>query len=117
MPYAEKAWVKFENIRVLQRPDVHIVHGSVKSVDLETKTAVITRDDAETTEKYDFFVGATGLRRGWPAVPQSLTRETYLEEMRHNIEAVISSKGPILVVGGGKSLGIWFKQGLYAHAN
>lgn len=101
--YAQKAWVDYKHIKILQRPDVHFVHGSLRKVDCETKTATIqdSRTQSERIEKYDFFIGATGLRRVWPVVPQSLTREAYLEETGKHIDAVTSSSDPVLVVGGG----------------
>lgn len=103
--YAEKAWVNFKNIPVLQRPDVRFVHGTVSKIDPESKTAVILEqpDKAERSEAYDFFVAASGLRRVWPVVPQSATREDYLEEAGRHINAVVNSTAPVLVVGGGKS--------------
>ncbi|KAI1760841.1 FAD/NAD(P)-binding domain-containing protein [Hypoxylon sp. FL1150] len=101
--YAEKAWVEFKNIPVLQRPDVHLVHGTVSKIDPESKTAVILEQPhkIERSEPYDFFVAASGLRRVWPVVPQSVTRENYLEETGRHIKAVINGTAPVLVVGGG----------------
>ncbi|KAK6070595.1 hypothetical protein SCUP234_10073 [Seiridium cupressi] len=101
--YAEKAWVEFKDVKILQRPDVQFVHGSVTKVDTATKTATLreSADLHERTETYDFFIGATGLRRAWPVVPQALTRKTYLIEAGRHIDAVTSSSDPVLVVGGG----------------
>ncbi|KAI1393319.1 FAD/NAD(P)-binding domain-containing protein [Hypoxylon trugodes] len=101
--YAEKAWVKFKDIPILQRPDVRFVHGTVSSVDPESKTAIILEqpERAERSESYDFFVAATGLRRVWPVVPQSLKRDDYLQEAGRHIKAVINSTAPVLIVGGG----------------
>ncbi|KAI0180582.1 FAD/NAD(P)-binding domain-containing protein [Hypoxylon sp. FL1284] len=101
--YAEKTWVKFKDIPVLQRADVRFVHGTVSKVDPETKTATILEqpDQAERIETYDFFVAATGLRRVWPVVPQSTTRDAYLEEVGRHIDAVVNSTKPVLVIGGG----------------
>ncbi|KAI1096643.1 FAD/NAD(P)-binding domain-containing protein [Rostrohypoxylon terebratum] len=101
--YAEKAWVYYKNIPILQRPDVRFVHGTVSKVDPETKTATIIEqpNQEERTEAYDFFVAATGLRRVWPVVPQSAKRVDYLEEARRHINAVANSTAPVLIVGGG----------------
>ncbi|KAI2468965.1 FAD/NAD(P)-binding domain-containing protein [Annulohypoxylon bovei var. microspora] len=101
--YAEKAWVYYKNIPILQRPDVRFVHGTVSKVDPETKTATIVEqpNQEERAEAYDFFVAATGLRRVWPVVPQSAKKEDYLEEARRHISAVTNSTVPVLIVGGG----------------
>lgn len=101
--YAEKAWVEYKHVKILQRPDVEFVHGSVTKVDPETQTATVrvTGQEAERTEKYDFFIGATGLRRAWPVVPQSLSRKDYLVEASNHIDAVLNGNHPVLVVGGG----------------
>ncbi|KAI1213189.1 FAD/NAD(P)-binding domain-containing protein [Annulohypoxylon truncatum] len=101
--YAEKAWVYYKNIPILQRPDVRFVHGTVSKIDPETKTATIVEqpNQEERAEAYDFFVAATGLRRVWPVVPQSAKREDYLEEARRHISAVAKSTAPVLIVGGG----------------
>lgn len=101
--YAEKNWVEYKNVTILQRPDVQFVHGSVTKVDPATKTATIreSSDQHERTETYDFFISATGLRRVWPVVPSALTKKAYLIEMNRHIDAVTSSSDPVLVVGGG----------------
>jgi NADH dehydrogenase FAD-containing subunit len=101
--YAEKAWVDYKHVKILQRPDVEFVHGSVVKVDPETQTATIKEfgKDAERSEKYDFFIGATGLRRKFPVVPQSFTKKEYLEETGKHIDAVLNGTDPVLVVGGG----------------
>ncbi|KAI3336954.1 FAD/NAD(P)-binding domain-containing protein [Xylariaceae sp. AK1471] len=101
--YAEKAWVEYKHVKVLQRPNVTFVHGTVTNVDCESKTATISERKTQKTriERYDFFVAATGLRRVWPVVPQALTRETYLAEVGAHIERVLNSTAPVLVVGGG----------------
>ncbi|KAI0377131.1 FAD/NAD(P)-binding domain-containing protein [Hypomontagnella monticulosa] len=101
--YSEKAWVKFKDIPVLQRPNVRFIHGTVSKVDCDNKAATILEqpNQAERAESYDFFIAATGLRRVWPVVPQSARREEYLEETRRHIDAVTNSTAPILIVGGG----------------
>ncbi|KAH8674207.1 hypothetical protein BX600DRAFT_509393 [Xylariales sp. PMI_506] len=99
--YAEKAWVSFKDITILQRPDVRFIHGSVVKVTCEDRVAKISVKGREVSYKYDFFISATGLRRAWPAVPQSQTREEYLKEAGAHIDSVTNSKNPILVIGGG----------------
>ncbi|KAI0020859.1 FAD/NAD(P)-binding domain-containing protein [Xylariomycetidae sp. FL0641] len=106
--YAEKAWVDYKDVKILQRPDVRFVHGTLVSIDPESKTATITErgpDSSQTptqsTVAYDFFIAATGLRRAWPVVPQALSRKAYLAEAGAHIDAVRGSRAPVLVVGGG----------------
>ncbi|KAK7744350.1 hypothetical protein SLS62_010204 [Diatrype stigma] len=103
--YSEKAWVEFKDIKVLQRPNVRFIQGALSRVDPANKTATIVSDrPAHATthqEKYDFFLAATGLRRQWPVVPQSLSRKLYLQEAGRHIDAVTQSTAPVLVVGGG----------------
>ncbi|KAK7918029.1 hypothetical protein PG985_009903 [Apiospora marii] len=101
--YADKCWVDFSDVKLLQRPDVRFVHGRVQKVDPATRTATFLESSSEqpTEEKYDYFIAATGLRRAWPVVPQSLTRKTYLREAGQHIDAVRGSRHPVLVVGGG----------------
>ncbi|KAJ3495516.1 hypothetical protein NLG97_g3340 [Lecanicillium saksenae] len=101
--YTKKAWVKFQDIPSLQRPDVKIVIGSVTTVDCASKT--VTTIDAvtkvATEHRYDFFVAASGLRRVWPVVPQSLSRKQYLVEAAEHIHAVSNAQHGVVVVGGG----------------
>ncbi|KAH8201497.1 hypothetical protein TruAng_004345 [Truncatella angustata] len=101
--YAEKNWVEFKDVKILQRPDVQFVHGSVTKIDPATKTATIREHENqhERTESYDFCISAAGYRRVWPVVPQALTRKTYLIEVNRHIDAVTNSQYPVLVVGGG----------------
>ncbi|KAI1333568.1 FAD/NAD(P)-binding domain-containing protein [Xylariaceae sp. FL0016] len=101
--YAEKAWVDYKDVKILQRPNVTFVHGTLSNVNCETKTATISETGKEEprTESYDFFIAATGLRRVWPVVPQSLSRKAYLLEAGAHIDKVLNSTAPVLVVGGG----------------
>lgn len=101
--YAKKAWVKFQDLSGLQNPQVKFVHGAVSSVDCEAKKAT-TIDNATkeaTTHDYDYFLAATGLRRVWPVVPQSLSRKQYLLEAEEHIHAVTNAQHGVVVVGGG----------------
>ncbi|KAI0165554.1 FAD/NAD(P)-binding domain-containing protein [Xylariaceae sp. FL1272] len=101
--YAEKAWVHYKDVKVLQRPNVTFVQGSLTHVDCENKLATISLGKTLKTrlEPYDFFVAGTGLRRAWPVVPQALSRDEYLTEAEAHIAKVINSTVPVLVVGGG----------------
>ncbi|KAI1124332.1 FAD/NAD(P)-binding domain-containing protein [Nemania abortiva] len=101
--YADKAWVEYKHVKVLQRPNVTFVQGTITNVDCENKTATISERTTQKTrvESYDFFVAATGLRRVWPVVPQALTKEAYLTEVGAHCDRVLNSTAPVLVVGGG----------------
>lgn len=101
--YAKKAWVKFQDLVGLQDPQIKFVNGAVTSVDCQAKKAT-TVDNATkeaTTHEYDYFIAATGLRRVWPVVPQSLTRKQYLLEVEEHIHAVTNAQHGVVVVGGG----------------
>lgn len=102
--YAEKAWVEFEDIKALQRPNVTFIQGSISNVNCMDRTATILERDTKKprTESYDYFITATGLRRPWPVVPQALTRKEYLEQTNKHIDTVGSNAAPVLVVGGGE---------------
>ncbi len=97
--------MEFKDIKILQRPNVHFIQGSLSKIDTGSKTATISERITQSTrqENYDFFLAATGLRRVWPVVPQSLSRKAYLLETARHINAVSSSAAPVLVVGGGWS--------------
>jgi NADH dehydrogenase FAD-containing subunit len=101
--YSKKAWIKYADVPALQAPNIRIVQGSVSSVDCEAKTATVIDSTTKvaTTHAYDFFVSATGLRRVWPVVPQSLTRKQYLLEAEEHIHAVHNARDGVVVVGGG----------------
>jgi NADH dehydrogenase FAD-containing subunit len=101
--YAEKAWVRYEDIPALQIPNIRVIQGSVRGLDPLTKVAsVATQDSTEELHlEYDYLVAATGLRRAWPVVPQSLRRKQYLLEVRDHLHNVQDAKHGIVVVGGG----------------
>lgn len=101
--YAKKAWVKFQDIPGLQLPSVQFVQGSVSSVNCEAKTATVIDSTTKEaiTHQYDYFITATGLRRVWPVVPQSLTRKQYLIEAEEQINALDCAKDGVVIVGGG----------------
>jgi NADH dehydrogenase FAD-containing subunit len=95
--------VKYDEIIALQAPNIHVIQGSMRTVDPESKTVVVApHGTTETTElPYDYFVAATGLRRVWPVVPQSLRRKQYLFETGDHIRNVTNARHDIAVVGGG----------------
>ncbi|PWY89881.1 apoptosis inducing factor [Aspergillus heteromorphus CBS 117.55] len=101
--YASKTWTKFADIPALQSPSVRFVQGSVSSVDCQTKIAQILDTETQETrkEKYDFLIASSGLRRGFPTVPQSLRREEFLSETRTNVDAIRHAQDGVVVIGGG----------------
>ena len=100
--YASKIWTKFEDIPALQHPSVRFTRGSIIKIDPSelTATARLSGSNEKIKLQYDYFVAATGLRRRFPVVPQSLTREEYLEETSKHIRSVNASKS-VAVIGGG----------------
>ncbi|KAF7549179.1 hypothetical protein G7046_g8432 [Stylonectria norvegica] len=101
--YAKKSWVKFSDIPGLQFPNVKIVQGTVASVNCAAKTATVSNPLTKepSVHHYDYFVAASGLRRVWPVVPQSLTRKQFLLEAERQIQAVNNAKHGVVIVGGG----------------
>ncbi|KAJ4291440.1 hypothetical protein N0V88_006033 [Collariella sp. IMI 366227] len=104
--YASKCWVKYDEIPALQSPNIRVLQGSMKSVDLARKVATYlphgaAASDAASELQYDYFVAATGLRRVWPVVPQSLKRKQYLFEMGDYARETTAGKHGVVVVGGG----------------
>jgi len=84
---------------------ISFAQGTMTSVNTESKIAKIK--DANTGEEYeetyDYLVSASGLRRAWPAVPQSITQEKYLSEAYGHIENVKNAARGVVVIGGGSS--------------
>ncbi|CZR68822.1 related to pyridine nucleotide-disulphide oxidoreductase AMID-like [Phialocephala subalpina] len=100
--FAQKAWVKYDDLPALKAPGVSWVQARATSVDPEMKVAIITNTlSGETTEEsYDYLIVSTGLRRDWPTVPQSLRRKEYLAEATAHIRAARSAR-ECVVIGGG----------------
>lgn len=100
---ASKFWVKFSDIPALQHPSIRTTQGSITHVDTVRKLATIkSTTTGETLEhSYDYFIAATGLRRVWPVVPQSLTREEYLLETSEHVRSVQNATEGVVVIGGG----------------
>ncbi|KAF2456378.1 hypothetical protein BDY21DRAFT_49049 [Lineolata rhizophorae] len=102
--YASKAWVRFQDIPALQTPRVRFLHGSVVSVDCESKSVSIIdcQTKQEFDEGYDYLVVASGLKRVWPSVPQSLTKDDYLSETGEHIDSVTcATRHGVAIIGGG----------------
>ncbi|TAQ90088.1 hypothetical protein B7494_g1607 [Chlorociboria aeruginascens] len=101
--YSPKAWIKFADIPALREQGISCVQGSVTQVDFERRTAVIESSGAGVgiEENYDYLVASSGLRRVWPIVPQSRTRENYLLETSGHIQEVKNARGGVVIIGGG----------------
>ncbi|KAJ2898945.1 oxidoreductase OXR1 [Zalerion maritima] len=103
--FASKAWVKFKDIPALKGQNIHCLQGTVSSIDPVAKEATVIDSDTKRPSKhsYDFFVGATGLRREWPSTPRSTRRKNYIFEAENQITAMASaaSHGGAVIVGGG----------------
>ncbi|PKX93602.1 putative pyridine nucleotide-disulfide oxidoreductase AMID-like [Aspergillus novofumigatus IBT 16806] len=93
--FASDTWTRFSDIKALQSPHVRFIRG--------VKTATILDSVVGTSreEGYDFFIAGTGLRRVFPTVPQSRTREEFLAEVRENTADVVNARQGVVVVGGG----------------
>jgi NADPH-dependent 2,4-dienoyl-CoA reductase/sulfur reductase-like enzyme len=102
-PFSKKAWVKYDDIPALRAKNITHLQGSATHVDCEKKVATIVDgvSKREIRESYDYLVVATGLRRVFPTVPQSLTRKAYLFETEGHIEKVKNAKEGVVVIGGG----------------
>lgn len=101
--YASKIWHKFEDIPALQHPCIRWTRGSVVKIDTELLSIRIRHAGSlvETEHAYDYLVAASGLRRVYPVVPQSLTRKQYLLETADHIHGVRDIPNGLLVIGGG----------------
>lgn len=101
--YRKKAWAKFQDMTDLQRENINFIHGSLSKVDCDNKKAtVVLHGGKESIDlEYDYFCAATGYRRVWPVVPQTLTYKEYLDETQAHINQVGNAKAGVLVVGGG----------------
>jgi NADH dehydrogenase FAD-containing subunit len=86
----------------LQHPNIHIKQGRLTNIDPDRRVGYISLGGCEVDEQpYDFFIAATGLRRVWPVVPQSLTKEEYLAETADHIKNVTTASHGTVVIGGG----------------
>ncbi|KJZ78838.1 hypothetical protein HIM_01611 [Hirsutella minnesotensis 3608] len=99
--YARKVWVKFYDIPGLRSSQVKMVQGYDIQHRLKTAVVIDNTTKETTTHLYDYFVAATGLRRAWPVVPQSLTRKQYIVEVDEHIHAVTNARHGVVVVSGG----------------
>ncbi|PSR74223.1 hypothetical protein BD289DRAFT_380025, partial [Coniella lustricola] len=115
--YAERAWVPYADMAALTSTSkITVLQGSATSIDPAAKIATVSlhhqhseKHSQKHSQKhipYDYLIVATGLRRVWPVVPQSLTRAAYLAEARAHISAVRAAASwhdhaGIVVVGGG----------------
>lgn len=106
MEYAEKAWIKFTDIPVLQTPAIKLIQGSVVAIDPENKRAKIREHGTRRTirKQYDYFIAASGLRRQWPTVPRSLKRDDYVAEIKKHLQQLDRATHGVTVIGGGKFL-------------
>jgi NADH dehydrogenase FAD-containing subunit len=102
LDYATTAWRRYDEIAALQHPNIHIRQGRLTNIDPDKRIGYIRLDGCEVSEQpYDFFIAATGLRRVWPVVPQSLTKVDYLAETADHIKSVTTASHGTVVIGGG----------------
>ncbi|KAH7366796.1 hypothetical protein B0T11DRAFT_47401 [Plectosphaerella cucumerina] len=101
--FAAKTWIKFQDIPALQRPNIRFVQGSLNKINHKAKKATVLAHLTKLPQElsYDFIITATGLRRPFPVVPQSLLRKQWLIEAEEQIHAVSNAPDGVVVVGGG----------------
>ncbi|KAL3965516.1 hypothetical protein ACCO45_002520 [Purpureocillium lilacinum] len=101
--YSKQAWVQFKDLKLCKEPNIKVLHGKISHVDCGAKKATMLAHgtDDEVVLEYDYMVTATGLRRVWPVVPQSLTYPEYLMEVQSHIQEARNARHGVLVVGGG----------------
>lgn len=102
--FAPKSWTCFSDIPALKAPNMEFVRGSVTAINPELKNAQILDLQSQETrhEPYDYLVAASGLRRVFPTVPQSLKRDEFLEEAKMHKECVQNAQDGIVIIGGGR---------------
>ncbi|KAI5362738.1 putative FAD/NAD(P)-binding domain, FAD/NAD(P)-binding domain superfamily [Septoria linicola] len=100
---AAKFWHKFTEIPAIQHPGVRFSQASVQKVDTDRMVATI-KDKITgqvSDHSYDYFLAATGLRRVWPVVPQSISQKGYRQETSDHIHSVRNASEGVVVIGGG----------------
>jgi NADH dehydrogenase FAD-containing subunit len=102
--YAEKAWIRFQDIPALQTSAIKIVHASITQLNCKEKFATIKAIDSKQDIKipYDYFVAASGVRRTKPSAPVVLTRKEYLEDALEHIRLAEGAKDGVVVIGAGE---------------
>lgn len=87
----------------MQHPSIRWTRGSVTKIDPDSSVASVRDFTAgeDVQIPYDYFIGATGLKRNFPVVPETLTRSEYLEETSGHVQSVEAAKDGIVVIGGG----------------
>jgi NADH dehydrogenase FAD-containing subunit len=112
--YTSHMWRRFSHLNELKNHNLHFKHGSVRSVDPETKVAEWRDRNGKTQRQaYDYLVMATGLKRHWPAVPKSGSYEEYLRDGAAFIERITGGdhtkhQGRRVVVIGAGAVGVEF---------
>ncbi|EED14657.1 pyridine nucleotide-disulphide oxidoreductase AMID-like, putative [Talaromyces stipitatus ATCC 10500] len=101
--YAEKAWIRFQDIPALQTPSVKIINAGITQLNCQEKVATVTEisNQQDTKIPYDYFVAASGLRRTKPSAPTALSRKEYLNDALEHIRLVESAEDGVVVIGAG----------------
>ncbi|KAL2369814.1 oxidation resistance protein 1 [Blastomyces gilchristii] len=101
--YASFSWRKFADIPALQTPAIKFIQGSVTGVDCERKISTIKEagTNKEITQKYDYLVASSGLRRTWPSAPESRNKDDYFREVEGHIAKTKLAQESVVVIGGG----------------
>ncbi|RGP77722.1 hypothetical protein FLONG3_4181 [Fusarium longipes] len=101
--YAEKSWIKFEDIPEIRRRLIKNIQGAVTEVDYDKKKALVIDRVTKTqsTQSYDILVAASGLRRTWPIAPRARTKEEFLNDVMHHASSFQDTPRGVVVIGGG----------------
>lgn len=101
--FAPKAWQRYADLPAFRAPEISFAQGSAVKVDAEKRIATLKDGITGKTyeESYEYLITATGLKRNFPAVPRSLTKDNYLVEAGKHIELVRNAKEGVVVIGGG----------------
>jgi NADH dehydrogenase FAD-containing subunit len=102
--YAPRAWRQFKDLEAFKSAPISFIQAHTMHIDPEHKTvrARTVGSAVEVDELYDYLVVASGLRRVWPVVPQSLYKEEYLKEHKAHLNSIQGARRGVVVIGGGQ---------------
>ncbi|KAG4291706.1 hypothetical protein FPRO06_12959 [Fusarium proliferatum] len=101
--FANKTWVKYQDIPEMHGPLIKHIQGAVTEVDCVKKKAVIVDEATKTRmiQSYDILVAASGLRRAWPIAPRAKTKQEFLSHIVQHTESFEDASRGVVIVGGG----------------
>ena len=95
-------WKEFSALKELRHPSLTTARGRIDQLDCEARRANLTNLTSGVTSHldYDHVLVATGLRRQWPIVPESHSKDRYVMDALQHINTLEASKR-VVVIGGG----------------